>query len=161
GAHSFLFPPSLGSPHWRERYASSKGWVRMPVTSLQACCDERPERRRELGFDKRSLAMQTGLAEHGRTCLPTLPLSRPAVVLVGFPHQVSRCPQGLVLTTLPPFKRNLTCAETAHPRPARCSSTASTRPAPPPDRRAAHRQPLELGDATRLSRGDPRRELLP
>src|SRR5262249_54709620 len=118
----------------------------MPVTSLQACCDERAERRRELGFDKRSLAMQTGLAEQYPTCLLVVPLSRPAVVLVGFPHQVSRCPKGPLLTTFPLSEGYLTCTETAHPRFAPgCRAV--------PERRRLHLDLAEVEPQTRAFAG--------
>ena len=87
----------------------------IPMSSRQTCCDERPERRKKLGFNKHSFTMHTGLAEliylH-----PFGPFRFTGMLLSpsGFPSRLVGCPRRYTALNLLPLRGNLMCAETAH-----------------------------------------------
>ena len=66
------------------------------MSPSQVCYEGRLHRRAELGFNQRSFTLHTGLAEHHRTYFLADPLYEHALVLFGFPHEVSPCPRGSV-----------------------------------------------------------------
>src|SRR6266567_1395105 len=70
GAHSFLPQVIPGSSLERALHLHRyHRWI--PASPLQRCCGGCGFHRRELGFDKLSLTLRTGLAKQRRTSLPS------------------------------------------------------------------------------------------
>ena len=126
--HSSLSPFITG--HSLERTFACGGRImRIPGSPPQGCCGGPRVCRVGLGFNKPSFAMRAGLAD--TTALHPFRLLRFATMLLspfGFPHQVRRCPKGIVLNLshlwwesyerrngahLPPPNR--TCVFRSHP----------------------------------------------